>query len=184
MSSTSLKTEQSNRNKNNRTRGHNFERKLAQDLREIYDSEEFLSAYNGDCRGRPKGFKRKLVEKSVVQRGLQSRNAREPDLVTPSDWWFELGNGSFTLQSKYNQAQRDLSAQIKRGNTAFKKIAAIVKEKNKRKISVMLNARNFTEIVKYSDKLSSVNVVLDYDDFVQLLKLEAQAKKWKSDQKL
>lgn len=87
--------------------GKPFEQRVARLMREIYDPPELVAAI-GLAKGKDHA---NLLKKSSVRRGDQGRGAMEPDIVTPSNWWFELqwaGRDHYRPMEKLKQAIRDV----------------------------------------------------------------------------
>lgn len=55
------------------------------------------------------GERSRLLRTSHVRRGQQARGAHEPDIVTPTPWWFEVARRQAEcVLNKLSQAERDI----------------------------------------------------------------------------
>jgi len=115
--------------------GKDFERDMARRLRQIYDSPSLLAEIEtATAKTRPS-----ILRQSSVRRGEQRLGAREPDVVTPTTWWFELqcsqeGSGRVDGTDKLAQAERD----IRMGATQWIRPVVIYRRKGSNRVWVTL----------------------------------------------
>jgi hypothetical protein len=95
-----------------REKGAEFERAIAQRMREIYDPPWMVRKLKILAAARQRGAHAELLKQSVVSRGEQSRGAKHPDLlIADCPCWLELQNAGAGHDpvGKLRQAERDVA---------------------------------------------------------------------------
>jgi len=146
-----------------RRKGHDFERQVANDLREIYDPPELVAA----IRAAKPAERPALLKRSLVRRGEQGHGALEPDVVTPTTWWIECGNGATVDPlKKLLQAKQDAP----RGRRAV----AVVHRKGARRCTATLSLGDLaTAVSEASDaglRAELLTCTIGYEDWLALLR--------------
>ena len=100
---------------NSRVKGASFEKEIAREMRQVYDSSELLEKLEAAAKVKGKGSvgeHRELLKTSRVRRSDQGRGAMEPDLVIQDcPVWLELQDSrNPTPREKLAQAERDAKA--------------------------------------------------------------------------
>lgn len=160
-----------------------FERKIARDLRKIYDPPEL----NEQIEKADNKIIKKILGKSCVRRGEQGKNAHEPDIVAPCDWWLELEDGgSKGPDNKLNQALRDLKEHSQSHISGrWRRAVAICHAKGSTKTTATMTLEHFIEsfslisIIKPFDRFESIRrhrVTINYEAFLELLTIEKKAR--------
>lgn len=158
---------------NSRTKGANFERKIAQDMREIYDPPKLLKLMKVST---PKK-RSQLLKSSAVRRGRQTEGAVESDLVVKGcPCWLELqdaSKGKFSPLNKLRQAERDVNAT----KVALYPVA-ICHLKGSRNIATMMRLSTLVDLVGGESQWGfreDFPVLINYDDFRDILKWRGKA---------
>lgn len=156
--------------------GKPFERKIANDLRQIYDPINLCMQIN-EAKG--KEYFR-LLKQSSVRRGEQGRGAHEPDVVTPTTWWLELqwaSSASFDPMKKFNQALRDIKDHD--GKKQWIRPVSICQRKHISKITVLLYLSDLITAVNdvsretlIPSKIKNTIINIKYEDFLEILRIE------------
>jgi len=156
-----------------RNKGKEFERQIARDLRAIYDLPEVVEAIEAADNTQRK----KAMAGSRVRRGEQGRNAYEPDVIAPCEWWFELQTtDGIEPERKLAQAKRDLL--VYRGRIEdgpWRRPVAICHQKAARSIVACLEFRDLVEGSGGGFPLgcypwAAMAVRIDYQDFLRILR--------------
>jgi len=154
-------------------KGKTFERSIAAALREIFDPPELVEA----IKAAGNTDRKRLMSESVVRRGDQAKNAREPDIVVRgSAWWFELQDAAHpTPLAKLQQAERDMGRAIARGSETWSRPVAICHKMQSRSITVTMRFATLAAacgmVMFYAARrLPSFAVTIDYDDLLALLR--------------
>ena len=146
---------------------------MARDLRAIYDKPDLVKAIEAADSTQRK----KLMSQSWVRRGEQGRDAYEPDVIAPCEWWMELQNGeSRTPEAKLAQAKRDLA--VYRGRNAdgpWRRPVAIYHHKGARSIIVCLELHDLLEgaggvMPLGAREIADLEVRIDYQEFLKILR--------------
>jgi len=102
-------TDRSTIGRRSRAKGSAFEREIARRLRAVLDDPLVLA----EIEAADSHTRAAAMALSCVRRGEQSRGEREPDIVTPTRWWIELGTGS-TIRPATKFVQADLASDDER----------------------------------------------------------------------
>lgn len=152
---------------NSRTKGHTFERKVASELRSMFDGEKWVSAYSSA----KKVDKVRLLKSSKVRRGEQSHGALEADVIVSGvPIWFELQHANnITPVKKLEQAERDIEHKGEEGSWIP---VSICKETSSRSVQVTMRTWAFMRLMAMNAKdpaTGNVPVKVDYKDFLRLI---------------
>lgn len=151
--------------------GRPFERRIARDLRLIYDPPELCEKIaEAGARDRVR-----LMKMSAVRRGQQGRGAQEPDLVTPTAWWIELqwaGSGAHRPMAKYGQAMRDIADHG--GGRPWQRPVAICRLKGSPQINAWLCLGDMLSALGRDPGtlLASAVISIQYETFLEVLSHE------------
>lgn len=174
--------------KRNSKVGKDLERQIATDLRQIMDHPDLVketAEAKARLSGKPskeemsaatKEHKR-LLKLSAIRRGEQGRGAHEPDVVTPTDWWLEIGRrGDDSPLGKLAQAQRDSAEAVEVGKP-WRRPVAVVRKTGSPKIKVALELAHLLEaagdgMFDAEEWVWELPVVISYKAFLKLVEDE------------
>jgi hypothetical protein len=95
-----------------RSKGSAFERKIATELRSIYDPPELIEQLAAALKAKDQVEHRRLLKASNVSRGEQTRGAKHADLlIEDCPFWLELQDANaahYRPLDKLQQAERDV----------------------------------------------------------------------------
>jgi hypothetical protein len=159
--------------KGRRAKGHTFERRVARDLRAIYDGPDWCAHYDTLS----KQEQSIALKTSRVRRGEQAHGALEADLVVAGvHWWFELQHANRAQPlKKLEQAERDI---VQGGETAKWLAVSITLETGHREVKACMRARSFCYLMTglpssgVFGPVDSAPVVFPYSALLELLRLE------------
>lgn len=96
-----------------RQKGDKFERKIANELRQIYDPSDLLAKMEAARAAKDVKELKRLQKASCISRGEQRRGAKHADILCePCPCWIELQDaaaGNYRPHAKLQQAQRDVA---------------------------------------------------------------------------
>lgn len=153
---------------NSRRKGHDWERSVADDLRQVFDDPAVLAQIVA-CRRRPKALQFAMA-RSCVRRGRQSGGAVEPDVVVSGyDLWLELQcSARPTPSKKLAQAIRDAGAT---GETWI--VFAVIRDTARRESYVVTHTTDLCGLIGYRHPppmpAPTIEVRIGYRDWLDLL---------------
>lgn len=161
-----------------RSDGRPFERKIVTELREIYDPPDLVSK----IAQATKQTRQRYQKLSVVRRGEQGKGAHEPDVCTPSKWWFECqwaSDATYNPRGKLGQAVRDLEFYAtEEVLLPWTKPCSVCQKKNSQRIEVFLFLNDYIDAINPDLKemvpteLLNVIINIDFEVFKRLLRYE------------
>jgi hypothetical protein len=147
-----------------RPKGNAFERRIAQDMRQIYDSSELLEKLAAAAKLKGKGATsahRTLLKESRVRRSDQGRGALEPDLVIQGcPLWLELRDGREPMHyAKLAQAERD----VEQTGSSLRPVA-VVHRTGAKDIQAWMRAETLLYLLGFDDLTDSAGCVIPLSD--------------------
>jgi len=156
-----------------RVKGGAFERKIAAELRVIYDPPELVAELVAALEAKDLKEYKRLLKASNVSRGEQTRGAKHADLlIDECPFWLELqdaGPQKYNPRSKLEQAERDV-----RESESDKWPAAVCHRLGRRSIQVCMRYDALAWIATGycfadADAAENIVVMIDWEDFKGLL---------------
>jgi hypothetical protein len=113
-----------------------------------------------------------LLKKSQVRRGEQGHGALEPDIVTPSPWWFECGTGTGDGANGRKKLEQALADMAKMPPIDYSYAAAITRERGRQKIMVTTKLTHLVFVTggRYPCDVLDPIVTLDFEHFHRILR--------------
>ena len=155
--------------KRSRTKGASFERKIANELREIYDPSELVAEMIEAAADKDMHRLRVLHKESCVSRGEQARGAKHPDILClPCPFWLELQDAkgsTYNPLRKLEQAESDCDTE--------QWPASVCHQTGKHSIQVCMRYKSLRWLIsgeRVHGDPTEIPVVIDWEAFKDLLR--------------